>query len=63
MVKALIDTPGAAAHSGRAHSGRAPAAHACLVPRRPPHACTVFGLWKARALDGLAYQEALRAEW
>ncbi len=58
MVKALFDIRGTATHSGRAL-----AAHACIVPHRPPHACTVFGLWKARALDGLAYQEALRAEW
>jgi hypothetical protein len=33
------------------------------VQQRPPHTDTVFGLWKARALDGLAWQEALRAEW
>ncbi|MGS0891511.1 hypothetical protein ACVBGC_02965 [Burkholderia stagnalis] len=24
---------------------------------------TVFGLWKNRAVDALAYQEALRSEW
>lgn len=23
----------------------------------------VFGLWKGRQVDGLAYQEALRSEW
>lgn len=23
----------------------------------------VFGLWKDRAVDGLEYQEAIRAEW
>ncbi|KVD46002.1 CopG family transcriptional regulator [Burkholderia sp. MSMB1072] len=23
----------------------------------------VFGLWKDRAIDGLAYQEELRSEW
>ncbi|WP_185733408.1 hypothetical protein [Burkholderia sp. Bp8998] len=58
MVKAHIDTPSAARHPGRALP-----AGACLVPHRSPHADSVFGLWKARALDGLAWQEALRAEW
>ncbi|WP_321803818.1 hypothetical protein [Burkholderia sp. BCC1993] len=60
MVKAHIDTQSAARYPGRALP-----ADACLVQvqQRPPHAHTVFGLWKARALDGLAWQEALRAEW
>ncbi|MXN79174.1 CopG family transcriptional regulator [Burkholderia sp. 4701] len=30
--------------------------------KRPP-ADDVFGLWKDRAVDGLAYQEELRSEW
>ncbi|RQZ43011.1 hypothetical protein [Burkholderia sp. Bp9099] len=60
MVKAHIDTQSAAGYPGRALP-----ADACLVQvqQRPPHTHAVFGLWKARALDGLAWQEALRAEW
>ncbi|CAB3746857.1 CopG family transcriptional regulator [Burkholderia puraquae] len=27
------------------------------------HADDVFGLWKDRKVDGLAYQEELRSEW
>ncbi|HKT62475.1 MAG TPA: hypothetical protein VJR91_02725 [Burkholderia sp.] len=58
MVKALIDT-----HRVAGHSGRPIPADVRLALHRPPPADPVFGLWKARALDGLAYQEALRAEW
>ncbi|AFQ50914.1 hypothetical protein [Burkholderia cepacia] len=58
MVKALITPPSAAGYPGRATP-----ADACPSQHRPPHADTVFGLWKVRALNGLAYQEALRAEW
>nr|WP_175798369.1 hypothetical protein [Burkholderia anthina] len=57
MVKAHFDTHDAARHSGR------PNLAACLAQRRQHPADTVFGLWRNRALDGLAYQEALRAEW
>ncbi|MCR4470897.1 hypothetical protein [Burkholderia sp. SCN-KJ] len=60
MVKAHIDTQSAARYAGRALP-----ADACLVQvqQRPPHAPTVFGLWKDRAVDGLTWQEALRSEW
>ncbi|WP_269502443.1 hypothetical protein [Burkholderia sp. IMCC1007] len=58
MVKALIDTHGAARHPGRPTP-----ADACVAQHRRHPADTVFGLWRTRAPDGLAYQEALRAEW
>ncbi|WP_175834884.1 hypothetical protein [Burkholderia anthina] len=58
MVEAHFDTHGAARYSGRPNP-----ADACLAQRRQHPADTVFGLWRNRALDGLAYQEALRAEW
>lgn len=58
MVKALIDTHGAARHSGRPNP-----ADACLAQHLRQSADTVLGLWRNRALDGLAYQQALRAEW
>ncbi|WP_196786258.1 hypothetical protein [Burkholderia territorii] len=58
MVNTRIDTRSAAGYSGRALP-----AGTCFAAQRPPHPDTVFGLWKARALDGLAWQEALRAQW
>ncbi|WP_196481996.1 hypothetical protein [Burkholderia vietnamiensis] len=58
MVKAIIDT-----RYVTACRTRRLAADARPARLRPPHAGTVFGLWKTRALDGLAYQQALRAEW
>ncbi|MCL2876130.1 MAG: ribbon-helix-helix domain-containing protein [Betaproteobacteria bacterium] len=30
--------------------------------KRPP-GVDVFGLWKGRKIDGLAYQQELRSEW
>ncbi|WP_196481343.1 hypothetical protein [Burkholderia diffusa] len=58
MVNTHIDTRSAAGYPGRALP-----AGTCVTPHRPSLADTVFGLWKARALDGLVWQEALRAEW
>ncbi|MBY4696232.1 hypothetical protein K6W21_19360 [Burkholderia latens] len=58
MVKALIDTDRIPECRGRPVP-----ADAHLARLRPPHRGTVFGLWKTRAPDGLAYQQALRAEW
>ncbi|WP_162999208.1 hypothetical protein [Burkholderia sp. Nafp2/4-1b] len=58
MVKALIDTPRAAEYPVRLLP-----ADARVVQRQPSRTDATFGLWESRALDGLAYQEALRAEW
>ena len=34
-----------------------------LTRHRPPPDDVVFGLWKDRGEDGLAYQDRLRSEW
>ena len=31
--------------------------------RKPQTTDEVFGIWRSRRMDGLEYQEALRAEW
>ncbi|MCA8247177.1 ribbon-helix-helix protein, CopG family [Burkholderia multivorans] len=36
---------------------------AYIAVHKRPLADDVFGLWKDRAVDGLAYQEKLRSEW
>ncbi|AOJ34734.1 CopG family transcriptional regulator [Burkholderia metallica] len=36
---------------------------AYIALHKRPLADDVFGLWKDRAVDGLAYQEELRSEW
>ncbi|WGS46572.1 ribbon-helix-helix protein, CopG family [Burkholderia sp. JSH-S8] len=36
---------------------------AYISQHKRPLADDVFGLWKGRAVDGLAYQEELRSEW
>ncbi|MGZ2748067.1 ribbon-helix-helix protein, CopG family [Burkholderia stagnalis] len=36
---------------------------AYISQHKRPLADDVFGLWKDRAVDGLAYQEELRSEW
>jgi hypothetical protein len=36
---------------------------AYLARCQPALGANVFGLWKDREPDGLAYQEALRSEW
>ncbi len=39
------------------------AVDAYLVQRQPALGSSVFGLWKGKKPDGLAYQEELRSEW
>jgi len=34
-----------------------------LSRRRPKQPTTAFGLWGEHEIDGLAYQEKIRAEW
>ncbi len=34
-----------------------------LRGRAPKKAANVFGLWRGRAEEGLAYEDRLRAEW
>ncbi|MBN3735346.1 MULTISPECIES: ribbon-helix-helix protein, CopG family [unclassified Burkholderia] len=36
---------------------------AYIALHKRPLADDVFGLWKDRTVDGLAYQEELRSEW
>ncbi|AYZ64969.1 ribbon-helix-helix protein, CopG family [Burkholderia multivorans] len=36
---------------------------AYLAQRKRTAGADVFGLWKGKKVDGLAYQEALREEW
>ncbi|TCW85198.1 CopG family transcriptional regulator [Burkholderia sp. SRS-46] len=36
---------------------------AYISQHKRPLTDDVFGLWKDRAVDGLAYQEELRSEW
>ncbi|MCA8032460.1 ribbon-helix-helix protein, CopG family [Burkholderia sp. BCCIQ04A] len=36
---------------------------AYIALNKPRLADDVFGLWKDRTIDGLAYQEELRSEW
>ncbi|MGV8891621.1 MAG: ribbon-helix-helix protein, CopG family [Burkholderiaceae bacterium] len=36
---------------------------AAYVERNKPSGESVFGIWKDRKVDGLAYQEAVRSEW
>ncbi|AOI68681.1 CopG family transcriptional regulator [Burkholderia ubonensis] len=36
---------------------------AYLAQRKRIAGADVFGLWKGKKVDGLAYQEALREEW
>ncbi|KUZ67461.1 CopG family transcriptional regulator [Burkholderia ubonensis] len=36
---------------------------AYLAQRKRTVGADVFGLWKGKKVDGLAYQEALREEW
>jgi len=33
------------------------------IEKKKPEAIEVFGLWKDRKVDGLAYQEQVRSEW
>lgn len=33
------------------------------IEKKKPEAVEVFGLWKDRKVDGLAYQEQVRSEW
>lgn len=39
------------------------AVQAYVDQHRPHSAADAFGLWKGRQIDGLTYQDALRAEW
>jgi len=41
----------------RLYLERAPEGEGAVPPER------VFGLWRGRGLDGLAWQERLRSEW
>ena len=34
-----------------------------LEEHRPPHQQDVFGIWRGRHPDGLAYERRLRGEW
>jgi metal-responsive CopG/Arc/MetJ family transcriptional regulator len=34
-----------------------------LSRRRPKQPTTAFGLWSEHGIDGLTYQEKIRAEW
>ena len=34
-----------------------------LVQKSVPPAKTAFGIWKDRAVDGIAYEDEVRAEW
>lgn len=36
---------------------------AAFIEMKKPGAFEAFGLWKKRAIDGLAYQEQVRSEW
>lgn len=36
---------------------------ASYIENKKPVAVEVFGLWKGRKIDGLAYQEQVRSEW
>lgn len=36
---------------------------AYIKTNKPPAGKQAFGLWKERAIDGVAYQEQVRAEW
>ena len=40
---------------------RAIAEHVLRNP--PPDRASAFGLWRARGIDGLEYQKAIRSEW
>jgi len=39
------------------------AIEAYISQRKRAHGADVFGLWKSRKIDGLAYQQELRSEW
>jgi metal-responsive CopG/Arc/MetJ family transcriptional regulator len=36
---------------------------AAYLEKKKPEAVDAFGLWKARKIDGLTYQEQARSEW
>ncbi len=36
---------------------------AYIAHHKPEHDAEVFGLWKKKKVDGLAYQKELRSEW
>jgi metal-responsive CopG/Arc/MetJ family transcriptional regulator len=36
---------------------------AAFIEMKKPDTVEAFGLWKEHEIDGLAYQEQLRAEW
>jgi metal-responsive CopG/Arc/MetJ family transcriptional regulator len=39
------------------------AIEAYISQRKRAHGADVFGLWKNRNIDGIAYQQELRSEW
>jgi metal-responsive CopG/Arc/MetJ family transcriptional regulator len=39
------------------------AIEAYISQRKQAHGADVFGLWKSRKIDGIAYQQELRSEW
>jgi metal-responsive CopG/Arc/MetJ family transcriptional regulator len=39
------------------------AIEAYISQRKRAHGTDVFGLWKSRKIDGIAYQQELRSEW
>jgi len=39
------------------------AIEAYIVEHKASHGTDVFGMWKQKKMDGLEYQQALRAEW
>lgn len=72
MSRILIDLPEAQVQALAAlvhREGRPRAAlirdaiEVYLAKRQPTLEANVFGLWKGKQTDGLAYQEALRSEW
>lgn len=71
MVRILVDLPerqvkdlaaiAAAEKSSRAEVIRK--AVAAYIDLKKVSTASVFGIWKDRAVDGLAYQERARSEW
>ncbi|MCC8392781.1 ribbon-helix-helix domain-containing protein [Paraburkholderia sp. MMS20-SJTR3] len=72
MSRILIDLPDAQVEAlavvvETEHRSRAAiirdAIDAYIANHKQAHGAEVFGLWKSKKVDGLEYQQELRAEW